>query len=72
MLFKELLKLFFPGMGRVRYRRTDRAYFRAPGRIEMSYAFDAFLGVDFVRRFAFADGLYRAFRFAGSAADALI
>jgi hypothetical protein len=59
-------------MGRVGHGRTDGANFRAPGRVKISDALDALVGVDFIRRFPFADSLYRAFRLAGSAADAFI
>jgi hypothetical protein len=56
----------------VRYRRIDRADFRAPGRLIMSHALDAFVGVDIVGGLSLADSLDRAFRLAGSAADAFI
>jgi hypothetical protein len=66
------LMLFFAGMGGVGDRGADRTNFRAAGRLKEPYAFNAFLGVDFVRCLSLADGLYRAFRFTGSAADALV
>src|SRR3989304_9429409 len=64
--------LFFPGVGRVRHAGIDRADFRALGRAKMADALNTLVRIDDVSCFTLADGLHRAFRLAGPAADALI
>jgi hypothetical protein len=59
-------------MVRVGHTGVNRADFGAFGRIIMSYAFNALIGVDDVGGFSLADSLYRAFRLTGSATDALV
>jgi hypothetical protein len=53
-------------------RSINWANFRALGRIVMSHALDTLIGVDYIGGLPLTDGLYRAFRLAGSATDALV
>jgi hypothetical protein len=59
-------------MVRVRFRGVNRADFRAFGRVEISYALDALIGVDDINGFSLTDGVYRAFWLTGSTTDALV
>jgi hypothetical protein len=64
--------VLFLGVGRIRFRGVYRANFSALGFIVKTHALYAFLGVYHVGRLALVDRAYRTFRFAGSAANALI
>lgn len=64
--------LLFRWIIRVRNTGIDRTDFRAFGRIIMTHAFDTLGRVDDVDRISLADGINRALRFTGTAANALI
>jgi hypothetical protein len=59
-------------MVRVGLSGINRADLSTLGRIVITHAFDAFIGVDDVDSLSLADSLHRAFWLAGPAADALV
>jgi hypothetical protein len=59
-------------MGGIRFRGVYRANFSAFWRVIEAFAFYALGGIDDVGRLTLVDCLYGAFRFAGSATNALI
>jgi len=59
-------------MGGIRFGGVYRANFSALGLVIETHALYAFFGVYDVRSFTLVDSLNRAFRFTGSAANALI
>jgi hypothetical protein len=64
--------LLFPRVLRIGSASIDWTDFRALGRIKITHALDAFVGVDDVDRISLADGTYRALWFTGATANALV